>query len=76
MVLLQGHGLFVVQGHGQSGDDDVQAGCCGGVEALVVDVGFVDDVGGCPQDGFWMLWRRSMELPAGIEWLSGVGEFR
>lgn len=40
-----GHGVLVVADHGQATQGDVEAGGFGGVEAFVVQVGFVDDFG-------------------------------
>jgi hypothetical protein len=49
------HGVFVVADHGQPAQDDVEAGCFGGVIAFVVEVGFVDDLGDAPQRGIGQL---------------------
>src|SRR3712207_4087899 len=44
-----GEGVLVVPGHRQSAQDDVQSGGLGSVEALVVEVGLVHDLGDPPQ---------------------------
>src|SRR4051794_36553381 len=46
-----GEGLLVGTGHGEAAEQDVQAGRLGGVEAVVVEVGDVHDLGDPPQHG-------------------------